>query len=223
MHEFINSLIVAYGYYALFIGTCLEGETIMFLAGVAARDRTLEFQWVVLLGFLGSLLGDQSIFFVSRMWGKAILRRFPRWHPPMGRVNSLLERHGTWYMLSFRFFYGLRNPTPFVVGISSVKTLRFVSLNVVGAALWSTTVGGLGYLIGMAFGSLLEDLKWVIIVLASVAICIWIIKHLLKRRRARLRCPIEASPAVDALAAVADPLAADSSAASPAEKPPVAP
>jgi len=212
--EFLNSLIAAYGYYALFIGTCLEGETIMFLAGVAARDQSMEFKWVVLLGFLGSLLGDQTIFVVSRLWGKSIISKFPKWHPPIQRVNRLLERHGTWYMLSFRFFYGLRNPTPFVVGLSSVKTLRFVTLNVCGAALWATTVGGLGYIVGLAASGLLEDVKWVIIIVASGAAVLWIVRHLLKRRRARRACPVDASPAglVDAPAATSADESAEASA-----------
>jgi membrane protein DedA with SNARE-associated domain len=206
-HEDIDSFMCAYGYYFLFCGTCLEGETIMALAGMAARAGSLDIWWVIPLGFCGSLLGDQTIFFVSRMWGKSIIHRFPRWHPPMRRINDLLERHGTWYMLSFRFFYGLRNPTPFVVGLSNISTIRFVTLNVIGAAVWSTTVGGAGYLFASAVEGWLSDLKWLIIALASVAVIVWIIRHLWRRRRARRMCPIDASPAalVDPAAAAADP------------------
>jgi len=183
--ESLEQLIRDYGYYALFIGTCLEGETIMILAGIAARQDILHLPWVIVLGFLGSLTGDQTIFFVSRLWGKQILARFPWLHVRMEKVNRVLERHGTWYMISFRFFYGLRNPTPFVIGLSSVSTARFIALNVLGAVLWAVTLGLMGYLLGALAEQLLKDLKWVLLGVAAIGFLIWLVRHLLLRRARR--------------------------------------
>jgi membrane protein DedA with SNARE-associated domain len=178
----LDALIRAYGYYALFVGTCLEGETIMVLAGIAAREEMLQLWRVILLGFLGSLTGDQTIFIISRLWGRRILRWFPWLHTRMEKVNRLLERHGTWYMISFRFFYGLRNPTPFVIGLSSVPTLRFVLLNVTGAILWATTLGILGWLFGELAIRWLHNLKWAILGVAGIGFIVWLVRHLLLRR-----------------------------------------
>ena len=195
MFDDLESLIAAYGYYALFVGTCLEGETIMVLAGIAAREKVLELPWVIVLGFLGSLTGDQTIFFISRMWGRRILARFPWLQPRLQKVNLMLERHGTWYIISFRFFYGLRNPTPFVIGLSSVPTGKFILLNVLGAALWAITLGVLGYLFGALAENILMDLKWVILSVAGVGVIIWIVRHLLLRRaRHRVKQQPPASP-----------------------------
>ena len=180
--ESLEQLVRDYGYYALFIGTCLEGETIMVLGGIAARQDILRLPWVIVFGFLGSLTGDQTIFFVSRRWGKQILARFPWLHVRMEKVNRVLERHGTWYMISFRFFYGLRNPTPFVIGLSSVPTARFIALNVLGAILWAITLGLMGYLLGALAEPLLKDLKWVLLGVAAIGFLIWLVRHLLLRR-----------------------------------------
>lgn len=176
-------LITTYGYYALFTGTCLEGETIMVLAGIAARQEMLSLPWVILFGFLGSLTGDQAIFIIARVWGKSILARWPSLVPRIEKVNRLLERHGTWYMISFRFFYGLRNPTPFVIGISSVPTAKFVLLNVLGAILWAITLGTGGYLFGAVVEGLLKDLKVVILSVAGLAAFVWLVRHIWMRRR----------------------------------------
>jgi membrane protein DedA with SNARE-associated domain len=184
--EHLEQLIADYGYYALFVGTCLEGETIMILAGMAARQEILRLPWVILLGFLGSLTGDQTIFFIGRLWGTRILRRFPWLHPRMEKVNRMLERHGWWYLISFRFFYGLRNPTPFVVGLSSIPSLRFILLNVTGAVIWAVTLGAAGYLFGALAERLLTKVKWGILVVAGIGALVWLIRHLLLRR-ARLR------------------------------------
>jgi membrane protein DedA with SNARE-associated domain len=40
--------------------------------------------------------------------------------------------------------YGLRLIGPIVIGMSAVSPLRFAILNMVGAALWATSVAGVG-------------------------------------------------------------------------------
>ena len=189
--EYIEQLIsenVVLAYCAVFVLTCLEGETIMILAGIAARQGLLELPWVIVLGFAGSLTGDQTIFFISRMWGKRILARFPWLYLRMEKVGKVLERHGTWYLVSFRFFYGLRNPTPFVIGLSSIRTSRFVALNTLGAALWAVTLGLMGYLLGELAARILSKAKWAFLAVAAIGVAIWLVRHLLltrARRRAR--------------------------------------
>jgi membrane protein DedA with SNARE-associated domain len=191
--EYIEQLIrdnVFWAYCLVFVLTCLEGETIMVLAGIAAKQGILELPWVIVLGFLGSLTGDQTIFFVSRMWGKRILARFPWLYLRMEKVNRVLERHGTWYLISFRFFYGLRNPTPFVVGLSSIPTRRFVLLNVTGAVIWAITLGLMGYLLGTLAERILSQGKWAILGVAAIGLAIWLVRHLLLTR-ARHRAKVE--------------------------------
>ena len=183
--EYIEQLIsenVVLAYCAVFVLTCLEGETIMILAGIAARQGLLELPWVIVLGFAGSLTGDQTIFFISRMWGKRILARFPWLYLRMEKVGKVLERHGTWYLVSFRFFYGLRNPTPFVVGLSSIPTRKFVFLNVTGAIIWAITLGLAGYLLGALAERILSQGKWAILGVAVLGVAIWAVRHLLLRR-----------------------------------------
>lgn len=48
----IASLIATYGYYALFLGTLLEGETVLVAAGYAAHRGLLELPWVIVIAFL---------------------------------------------------------------------------------------------------------------------------------------------------------------------------
>jgi membrane protein DedA with SNARE-associated domain len=54
--------------------------------------------------------------------------------------------------LSFRFLYGLRTVVPFVIGMSTVSTKRFVLLNIVGAIVWAIVVGIVVGIGGYAFG-----------------------------------------------------------------------
>lgn len=155
----IEALLEAYGYYALFIGTFLEGETILVLAGFLAHQGHLELRWVILLAFLGSLSGDTLVFHLGRWKGRAFLARRPSWDKRAARVQKALDKWGTYVVLSFRFFYGLRNMTPFVIGSTGFRPLRFFLLNATGAAIWAVVVGSGGYLFGEAIGLFLKDVK----------------------------------------------------------------
>ena len=49
----LQSLIENYGYLAILIGTFLEGETIVILAGFAAQLGYLELPWVIVTAIAG--------------------------------------------------------------------------------------------------------------------------------------------------------------------------
>jgi hypothetical protein len=58
-HLDVNSLLVNYGYWAVFIGCLLEGETILILGGLAAHQSSLRLVHVIVIATLGGMLGDQ--------------------------------------------------------------------------------------------------------------------------------------------------------------------
>ena len=144
----MESFIQTYGYWAILIGTFLEGETILILAGLAAHRGYLDLNGVILASFVGSLCGDQFFFYLGRRHSEFLLRRRPTWQSKLQRADRLIDRFKTPLILSFRFLYGLRTVMPFAIGLSSVPVLRFVLLNAVGAAVWAAAVGGSGYLFG---------------------------------------------------------------------------
>lgn len=184
----IEALLQAYGYYALFIGTFLEGETILVLAGFLAHQGYLELRWVVLLAFLGSLSGDTLVFHLGRWKGRAFLARRPLWDKRAARVQRALDKYGTYVVLSFRFFYGLRNITPLAIGSTGFSPRRFLLLNAAGAAIWAVVVGSGGYLFGEAIGLFLKDVKqyerWLLLLVVIVGCVLWILHSRSLRRKA---------------------------------------
>ena len=144
----LPELITRYGYVAVFVGSVLEGETILVLAGFAAYQGYLSLPWVVVLAFAGGTLGDQVYFFVGRKYGKALLRRVPRLAGPAERVKRLIQRYHAGLIVGVRFMYGLRLIGPMVIGMSHVPPWRFVLFNVIGAAIWAVAVTGVGFLFG---------------------------------------------------------------------------
>lgn len=155
----IETLVRTYGYAAILVGTFLEGETILVVGGFAAHRGYLELPWVILAAVIGTLSSDQLFFFLGRRHASPILARRPAWRARIDRANSLWERYSNLYIVGFRFLYGLRTISPFMIGMSPVPTRRFVVLNVLGALVWAATVGTGGYLFGLALERLIADIK----------------------------------------------------------------
>ncbi|MEN9354452.1 MAG: hypothetical protein RL318_1777 [Fibrobacterota bacterium] len=167
-------LIQDYGYWAVLIGTFLEGETILILAGVAAQAGHLELTLVILSAFVGSSCGDQLYYFIGRHQGTALLRRFPRWQRTAAKVARQIQRHQNLIILSFRFFYGVRNVTPFMLGISRIPISRFLPLNLIGAAVWASAFASIGYVLGHAHERILgKGYNWVLLLALVVAGTAW--------------------------------------------------
>lgn len=184
----LEHLIDAYGYPAVLLGTFLEGETILILGGIAAKLGYLHLPWVIVCGFAGSLIGDQLAFFLGRWRGQSWLQRRPAWQLRAARVTDIVERHRIPVILGFRFLYGLRNLTPFVLGMSRVPVAQFALLNVIGAGLWAGAIGILGYSLGHAADWLLGDIRrYELELLVAVALLgglFWAV-HALSRQRSQ--------------------------------------
>ncbi|MDN5844573.1 MAG: DedA family protein, partial [Alcaligenaceae bacterium] len=141
----ITHLIHAYGYFAVAGGALLEGESVLLAAAAAASHGYLQLPAVIMVAAAFGFLGDQVFFFAGRKYGTRLLGRFPSMQERAARVNVLLERHHVLIILVVRFMYGLRTVGPIAIGMSTVHWLRFLVLNAIGAIIWSSLVGGIGY------------------------------------------------------------------------------
>jgi membrane protein DedA with SNARE-associated domain len=181
----MEHLIAEYGYWAVLAGTFFEGETVPVLAGFAAHEGLLRLDLVMLCAFLGSFTGDQVWFWVGRRYGKRWLAKHPTSAGAAQKVGGLLDRWGDWFVLSFRFLYGLRAVSPVAIGLSSISALRFAALNLISAAVWAVVVGSLGYVFGQAIEGMMGHLKmWEHRILAALAIALvlFIIHRLVRRK-----------------------------------------
>lgn len=186
----LEQLVADWGYLALFVGTFLEGETIMVLSGLAAKRGFLELHWVMLIGGAGSLLGDQFFFFLGRRHRNLPVVRFPTLRDKMVRAGHLLDRHRVPVMLGFRFLYGLRAVLPYVIGAGPVRIPTFMFLNFLGAVIWAVCVAWGGYALGAALEAFLGKLKHYELAifggLAGLGFLVWLVSNWRARRRRRL-------------------------------------
>ena len=189
MTESLQGLIEHAGYALLFVGTLLEGETVLVLGGAAARLGYLRLEWVVACAFAGSLLGDQIWFWIGRRYGTRMLARREAWRRRVERIHAQLQRYEVPFLVGFRFVYGIRNLTPFVVGMSRIGAAKFFLLNALGALLWSVAGALAGYLLTQAADALLGDIKRFelafLAAIATLGLCLWGYRALRGRRARR--------------------------------------
>src|SRR5438045_3288292 len=87
-------LLHKFGYFAVFIGTFLEGETILVMAGFFAERGYLEIFPVALVAASGAYVGHAFWFWLGRTQGVKLLDRFPRMKKHFGRGIRIFERYG---------------------------------------------------------------------------------------------------------------------------------
>ena len=169
--------------------TFIEGETIVILAGVAAHLGYLDVNLVALTALAGSFAGDQLWFYIGRRWGPKIIAKRLSWQEGAQKVYKHLDRHQYWLILTFRFYYGLRNVTPFVCGSAGIPRLRFFTLNLIGAIVWAFTFAYIGYGLGEASQYFIDDFKryglYFLGGLLLIGFGIWLTTLIRHRRKAK--------------------------------------
>jgi len=161
------------------------------LGGVAAQFGSLDLLMVILSAFVGSAAGDQLYYYIGRWKGRALLDAFPRWKPSADKVMYHIKKHQNLIMLTFRFFYGLRNATPFVLGITRVSTTRFLLLNLTGAAVWAISFALCGFLLGEAHERIMGKRYGLVLlgVLTLIFMGIWLFRRWVLGRREKNKRP----------------------------------
>lgn len=183
----IEAYIIHFGYLIILVGTFFAGEAILVLAGFLAHRGYLNFPLVVLVAFMGSLTGDQLYYFLGRKKGLAYLDQHPSWKTKSARIRKLMQRHQNLLILLFRFVYGIRTITPFLIGVSNVSPWKYLALNAVGAFVWAITLTSLGYVFGHAAELILNDIKKYEFIIMGfiilVGLAVWLLHFRAERRR----------------------------------------
>jgi len=197
----LEQLIQQYGYLAVFVGTLLEGEAVLLLAGYFAHRGYMYLPIVLLLAFAGSFIGDQIGFVIGRLKGRLIFDRRPKWQPRAKWILAQVAVHERWLLLAFRFVPGVRMLTPLVLGMAGYPQRRFAVYNLIGAAAWSLIIGLIGYFAGHAatriFQEVADNELAVIATILALGFVLWFVRRAWLARRARAIAAAAAEKARD--------------------------
>lgn len=188
----MDQLVHQYGYWAVLLGTIMEGETVLIAGGVAAKLELLNIWLVIGCAALGGFVGDQLFFAIGHRLGAAWFDRHPRWNRKIHRIRELVRRHENWLIVCCRFMYGMRILTPAVLGTCRVPRTKFMVLNAIGACVWGALFGTIGYLLGLTAQRWAQQIKaqfhWVILgalILVALGFAVHLLRYWLRAKRRR--------------------------------------
>jgi membrane-associated protein len=172
----------------LLVGFFLPGDSLLFSAGLVVALYGEPSLLVLLpICFIAAAAGDQVGYMVGARLGPALFTRpdsrlFKQEN--VTRTHEFFERHGARALILARFVPVVRTFTPVLAGVSKMPYRRFVTYNVVGAALWSVLATLLGWGLGKRYPKLEEYLTPVAIVIVLLSV-LPIALELYKNRKAQ--------------------------------------
>ncbi|MFV0317233.1 MAG: VTT domain-containing protein [Microthrixaceae bacterium] len=180
----------------LLIGFFLPGDSLLFVAGMAAAGTltaigsgNIELNlWILLPGvFIAAVAGDQVGYMFGKRAGPALFRRpdsrfFKKEH--LESAERFFEEHGAKAIVLARFVPVVRTFCPIVAGAGQMNYRHFVRFNVLGGLLWAVGVTLLGYFLGNV-PIVRDNVEIALIAVVAISILPIVIEFIRSRMRAR--------------------------------------
>jgi membrane protein DedA with SNARE-associated domain len=191
----MQGLIERWGLLAVFLGTLVEGEVVMILAGVVAHLGLIGLPAALVTGALGGFASDFAWFSAGRAGATWIreTRLFRQTEPVIAKVA---DRMGPWQVMFCRLVYGTRVPTMLLWGVRGLRPTRFAAFAFPGCVLWASIFGIAGFLLSGSAALIIGEVKrlqrWLLGAVAVAFVIIVglkILARIQKRRAARTAAP----------------------------------
>lgn len=148
-------------YFAVFLLIALDavipifpGETTLNAASTVAAHGKLDLGPIIVMGALGAIVGDSSLFWVARKstsWIEPQLDRF-KTNDKVRQAFALLDSSAPVLIIGGRYVPGMRFVVNATMGLSTIAYRRFLLWSVISGTLWSVYTCVLAYQIGLALG-----------------------------------------------------------------------
>jgi membrane protein DedA with SNARE-associated domain len=183
--------VAQYGYAALFgcmmfgiVGLPIPDETLLMFAGYLVSRNSLQLQYVILSGFLGSIAGISLSYEIGRRYGLTVLLKF---HTPffseekLKVVRDWYQRIGKWLLIVGYFIPGIRHLTAFTAGMSGLRYRSFGMFAYSGALIWALTFVFLGKLVGEQWQTVSDKIQSNLLLASGIGIVVLIMIEVLRR------------------------------------------
>jgi membrane-associated protein len=184
--------LVVFAETGLLVGFFLPGDTMLFLAGIAAAPTGplgaahLNIYALTLALVAAAIIGDQCGYFLGLQTGHAVFTRqegffFKRKHAE--RAHAFYLKYGAWAVIAARFMPVLRTFVPFMAGVGEMPYLKYLGIDSIGGFLWITIVVWSGYLLGERAQHNLHFIIPAIALVSMLPVGIGLAKEFLAARR----------------------------------------
>lgn len=131
----------------------LPGDSLLFTAGLFARNGNLNMAYLLILLFIAAVLGDNSNYWIGRKIGLRVFNIKFGSKPLvkkeyLDKTHLFFEKYGTKAIIMARFVPFVRTFAPFAAGVGEMNYKKFFSFDILGGALWIGSLTTAGYLLG---------------------------------------------------------------------------
>lgn len=156
----------------LLIGFFLPGDSLLFTAGFLASQGFFPLVLLMIGCFVAAVVGDNVGYAFGAHTGKKIFTRdrsffFHKDH--IERARLFYEQHGPKTIILARFIPIVRTFAPIVAGVGQMNYRLFLLYNIVGGALWSFGLVGLGYILGSTIPHVDQYLTPIILLIVVIS------------------------------------------------------
>ena len=189
VYVYLGLFFIIFAETGLAVGFFLPGDSLLVVSGLFAAAGKLNVLLVMLTFFLGSVIGDNTGYWIGRGMGKTLFNRESSWVFKPSRVEKakqFFDKYGVKTVVLARFVPIVRTFAPLVVGATEMPYYKFLMFSILGGALWITSMVLAGYFLGgvveRALGIKLEDhIEKVVIVVVFLSLLPPIIEFLKHR------------------------------------------
>jgi len=182
----------------LLVGFFLPGDTMLFVAGVAAATvgpsgLTYLNIWVLTPALIAAAIsGDQLGYFFGFKTGHAIFTReegffFKRKHAE--RAHEFYTKYGVWAVVLAKFAPVLRTFVPFMAGVGEMQYRKYLLIDTLAVIGWICLVVLSGYMLGERAQKNLHYIVLGIAVVSMLPVIIGVTKEVLASLKNRPSTP----------------------------------
>ena len=199
----MQSFLVSHAIYAIVLFGVLEAmcipissELTFLLGGAIASGRVAgssqhpSLALVIILGTLAELVGSFISYYVGRVGGKPLVRRWGRYvlvtEADVERAERFLVGRGVWALPVARMLPFVRAFASIVAGFVDIPPLRFGVLSGIGTLVYVVVLSSIGYSLGGAWSKIDHSLSvatYILVAVVVVAVIGFVIYRLREFRR----------------------------------------
>lgn len=139
-----TDLLQHYGYFAIFIGTFFEGETVLILGAYAVHQHIFHFWLLIMVAMVGGFIGDQFYYQIGMRYGQKIIQSKPQLAQKFAQASRVIDNYPVLTILLMRFAWGLRTILPISIGIKAYPVGKYILINLLACFIWAFVIVSVG-------------------------------------------------------------------------------
>jgi len=199
----MQSFLVSHAIYAIIVLGVLEAmcipwsSEVTFLIGGAVASGGLagahqhpSLAMVIIIGTLAELVGSYISYYIGRVGGKPLVRRWGRYvlvtEGDVARAERFLVGRGAWALPVARMLPFIRAFASIVAGLVDIPPVRFGILSLIGTVIYVTALSSIGYSLGSEwskFNHTFSMASYIVVAVVVVALIVFAVHRLREFRR----------------------------------------